>query len=86
MGSFFFCYHNYKWKVLVCFFLATINTVVVGFICDFSHGGVMKRSNKSLTKDEISTFLNLFALQATRPKAYKSTTTNSFEIVVSLSM
>jgi len=46
----------------------------------------MKRSNKSLTKDEISTFLNLFALQATRPKAYKSTTTNSFEIVVSLSM
>jgi len=59
---------------------------VVGFICDFSHDGVMKRSNKSLTKDEISMFLNLLVLQATHPKAYKSTTTNSFEIVVNLSM
>jgi hypothetical protein len=28
----------------------------------------------------------LVTLQATRPKAYKNTTTNSFEIVVSLSM
>jgi hypothetical protein len=28
----------------------------------------------------------LLALQATRPKVYKSTTTNSFEIVVNLSM
>jgi len=46
----------------------------------------MKKSNKSLTKDEISMFLSLLALQATRPKVYKSTTTNSFEIVVSLSM
>jgi hypothetical protein len=59
---------------------------VVGFICDFSLGGVMKRSNMSLTKDEISTFLSLLALQATRPKVYKRTTTNSFEIVVNLSM
>jgi hypothetical protein len=59
---------------------------VVGFICDFSHNGVMKKSNKSLTKDEISMFLSLLALQATRPKVYKSTTTNSFEIVVNLSM
>jgi hypothetical protein len=47
---------------------------------------MMKRSNKSLTKDEISTFLSLLALQATRPKAYKSTLINSFEIVVNLSM
>jgi hypothetical protein len=46
----------------------------------------MKRSNKSLTKDEILTFLNLLALQATCPKAYKSTATNSFKIVVNLSM
>ncbi len=46
----------------------------------------MKRSNRSLTKDEISTFLNLLALQAASPKAYNSTATNSFEIVVSFSM
>jgi len=59
---------------------------VVGFICDFSHGAMMKRSNMSLTKDEISTFLSLLALQATHPKAYNSTITNSFEIVVNLSM
>jgi hypothetical protein len=59
---------------------------VVGFICVFSHGGVMKRNNMSLTKDEISTFLSLLALQTTCPKAYKSTATNSFEIVVNLSM
>jgi hypothetical protein len=59
---------------------------VVGFICDFSHGAMMKRSNKSLTKDEISTFLSLLALQATFPKGFNSTTTNSFEIVVNISM
>jgi hypothetical protein len=47
---------------------------------------MMKRSNRSLTTDEISMFLGLFALQAACPKAYKSTATNSFEIVVSLSM
>jgi hypothetical protein len=47
---------------------------------------MMKRSNRSLTKDEISVFLGLLALQAACPKVYKSTTTNSFEIVVSLSM
>jgi hypothetical protein len=58
----------------------------VGFICVFSHGAVIKRSNRSLTKDEIWAFLSLLALQAAYPKAYKSTTTNSFEIVVSLSM
>jgi len=58
----------------------------VGFICDFSHGGVMKKSNKSLTKDEISMFLSLLALQATCSKVYKSTTTNSFEIVVIFAM
>jgi hypothetical protein len=46
----------------------------------------MKRSNKSLTKDEILTFLCLFALQATSPKAYNNIVTNSFEIVISLSM
>jgi hypothetical protein len=59
---------------------------VVGFICIFSHGAVMKKSNKSLTKDEILAFLNLFALQAACPKAYKSIATNSFEIVIILSM
>ncbi len=59
---------------------------MVGFICVFSHGAMMKRNIKSLTKDEISVFLNLLALQAACPKAYKSTTTNSFEIVVNLSM
>jgi hypothetical protein len=47
---------------------------------------MMKRSNKSLTKDEISAFLGLLALQAACPKAYKSIATNSFEIVVNLSM
>jgi hypothetical protein len=50
----------------------------VGFICVFSHDGMMKRSNRSLTKDEISMFLNLLALQAACPKAYKSTATNLF--------
>jgi hypothetical protein len=59
---------------------------VVGFICVFSHGAMMKRSNKFSTKDEISAFLSLLALQATFPKAYKSIATNSFEIVVNLSM
>ncbi len=59
---------------------------MVGFICVFFHDAVMKKSNMSLTKDEILVFLNLLALQATCPKAYKSTTTNSFEIVVSLSL
>jgi hypothetical protein len=47
---------------------------------------MMKRSNKSLTKDEILVFLGVLALQAACPKAYKSTATNSFEIVVNLSM
>jgi hypothetical protein len=47
---------------------------------------MMKRSNKSLTNNKISVFLGLFALQAAYPKAYKSTATNSFEIVISLSM
>jgi hypothetical protein len=47
---------------------------------------MMKRSNRSLTKDEISVFLGLLALQVACPKAYKNTITNSFEIVVSLSM
>jgi hypothetical protein len=50
----------------------------MGFICVFSHGAVMKRSNKSLTKDEISTFLSLLALQAACPKAYKSTPKNNY--------
>jgi hypothetical protein len=45
----------------------------------------MKR-NMSLIKDEISMFLSLLALQATYPKVYKNIATNSFEIVVSLSM
>jgi len=47
---------------------------------------MMERSNRFLTKDEISTFLSLLALQAARPKAFKSTVINSFEIVVNLSM
>jgi hypothetical protein len=47
---------------------------------------MMKRSNMFETKDDISPFLGLLTLQATCPKAYKSTATNSFEIVVSLSM
>jgi hypothetical protein len=34
----------------------------------------------------ILTFLSLLAIQAHCPKAYKSTTTNSFEIIISLSM
>jgi hypothetical protein len=59
---------------------------VVGFICVFFHGAMMKRNNRSLTKDEILVFLSLLALQATCPKAYKSTATNSFEIIVSISM
>jgi hypothetical protein len=46
----------------------------------------MKKSNKFLTKDEISAFLSLLALQAAYSKVYKSIATNSFEIVVSLSM
>jgi hypothetical protein len=50
---------------------------VVGFICVVSHGPMMKRSNNSLTKDEISAFLSLLALQAAHTKVYKSTTTNS---------
>jgi hypothetical protein len=47
---------------------------------------MMKRNNRFLTKDEISAFLGLLAVQVAYPKAYKNTTTNSFEIVVSLSM
>jgi hypothetical protein len=47
---------------------------------------MMKRSNRFSTKDEISAFLDLFALQVACPKAYKNTTKNSFEIVVNLSM
>ncbi len=58
----------------------------MGFICVFFHDVVMKRSNMSLIKDEISMFLSLLALQATYPKVYKNIATNSFEIVVSLSM
>ncbi len=58
---------------------------MVGFICVFFHDVVMKR-NMSLIKDEISMFLSLLALQATYPKVYKNIATNSFEIVVSLSM
>jgi len=58
----------------------------VGFICVFSNGAMMKGSNISLTKDEILAFLSLLALQVARPKAYKSPTTNSFEIVVNITM
>jgi hypothetical protein len=59
---------------------------MVGFICVFSDCAMMKRSNRSLTKDEISTFLSLLDLQAACTKAYKSTPTNSFEIVVNFSV
>jgi hypothetical protein len=58
----------------------------VGFIRIFSHNAMMKRNNKSLTKDEILAFLSLLALQGAYPKAYKNIVTNSFEIVVNLSM
>jgi hypothetical protein len=47
---------------------------------------MIKKSNNSLKKDEILTFLNLLTLQAACPKAYKNIATNSFEIVVSLLM
>jgi hypothetical protein len=56
------------------------------FICVVFHGAMMKRNNRSLTKDEISAFLGLLVVQVTCPKAYNNTTTNSFEIVVSFSM
>jgi hypothetical protein len=46
----------------------------------------MKKNNSSLTKDEILAFLSLLVVQTTSPKTYKSTATNLFEIVVSLSM
>jgi len=59
---------------------------VVGFIYVFFHDVVMKRNNNYLTKDEILAFLSLLAIQAACPKIYKSTATNSFEIVVNLSM
>jgi hypothetical protein len=45
---------------------------------------MMKRNNRSLTKDEISALLGLLALPVACPKDYNSTTTNSFEIVVNL--
>jgi hypothetical protein len=47
---------------------------------------MMKRSNSPLTKDEILVFLSLLIVQVACPKTYKSTATNSFEIIVSLSM
>jgi hypothetical protein len=50
----------------------------VEFICIFSQGAVMKKSNRFLTKDEILAFLSLLALQASYPKVYKSIATNSF--------
>jgi hypothetical protein len=59
---------------------------VVGFICVFSHGAVMKKNKNSLTKDEILTFLSLLVIQTTCPKTYNSIGINSFEIVVNLSM
>ncbi len=59
---------------------------MVGFICVFFHDAMMKRSNMSLRNDEILAFLSLLVLQVASPKAYNSTTTNSFEIVASLSM
>jgi hypothetical protein len=46
----------------------------------------MKSSNNSLTKDEISTFLSLLVVQVACPKTYKSIATNSFDVVVTLSM
>jgi hypothetical protein len=45
----------------------------------------MKR-NKFLIKNEILMFLSLLVLQVAQPKADKSFVTNSFEIVVNLSM
>jgi hypothetical protein len=47
---------------------------------------MMKRNKRSLTKDEISVFLSMFALQVACPNVYKSIVTNSFEIIVNLSM
>jgi len=59
---------------------------VVGFICVFSHDVMMKKNNNYLTKDEILAFLSLLAIQAACPKTYKNIATNSFEIVVNISM
>ncbi len=36
---------------------------MVGFICVIFHDAVMKRSNSSLTKDEISAFWSLFIVK-----------------------
>jgi hypothetical protein len=55
-------------------------------LCFFSWCSDEKEQQVFDTKDEISAFLSLLALQATSPKAYKSITINSFEIVVNLSM
>jgi hypothetical protein len=66
-------------------FIATISIVGGGIYLRFVHGALMKR-NKFLIKDEILTFLSLFALQVAHPKADKSFVTNSFEIVINLSM
>jgi hypothetical protein len=35
VGLFFSCYHNYKWKILVCSFLASISTVGGGIYLRF---------------------------------------------------
>ncbi len=67
------------------FFFVALSIVGDGIYLCFVHGALMKR-NKFLIKDEILTFLNLLALQVAHPKAYKSFVTNSFEIVVNLSM
>jgi hypothetical protein len=56
------------------FFFATIITIWEGLGFFF------------LATISILTFLSLLAIQAHCPKAYKSTTTNSFEIIISLSM
>jgi hypothetical protein len=51
---------------------------MVGFICVFFHTAVMKRRNKSLTKDEIQcSGVCLLTVQTTYPKAYKRTAINS---------
>jgi hypothetical protein len=83
--SFFSCCHNYNNGRFEFFFLVAISIIGGEIYLHFFNSAMMK-SNRSLTKDEILIFLGLLVLQAACPKTYKSTVTNSFEIVVNLLM
>ncbi len=82
----FSCCHNYNNVRFGFFFLAIISTVGGEINLCFLSRCNDEKEQQVLTKDEILVFLGLLALQAACPKAYKSITTNSFEIVISLSM